>query len=120
MARYLLDTNHPSACLDGTARPHCEERRAGDHLRELTARERSTILDSVENQLTHQADHATRHRKPLQPNSLAPWELRAGDFRVFYDVETQTDNIAEPEVVILAIGVKKGSQVWIGGEEQDL
>jgi hypothetical protein len=46
--------------------------------------------------------------------------LRVGDFRVFYDIETQTDDNVESEVVILAIGVKKGNQVCIGGEEEDL
>jgi len=29
----------------------------------------------------------TRNRKKLRPNPLAPWELRIGKARVFYDVE---------------------------------
>jgi len=56
-----------------------------------------------------------RNRKLLRPNPLAPWELRVGDLRVFYDVETQ-----EKEVRVLAVGQRKGNSVWIDGEEVQL
>jgi len=46
---------------------------------------------------------------------LAPWELRVGDFRVFYDV-----NASEEQVVVLAIGQKTHNTLRIGGEEIDL
>ena len=45
----------------------------------------------------------------------AAWELRCGPdnrFRVFYRIDPDSF-----EVSILAIGVKKGSQLFIGGEE---
>ncbi len=45
------------------------------------------------------------------PNPPAPWELRPGDLRVFYDVGTQ-----EKEVRVLAVGQKRGNSVWIDGE----
>jgi mRNA-degrading endonuclease RelE of RelBE toxin-antitoxin system len=52
----------------------------------------------------------------LQPAPFgATWELRFGprnSFRAFYDV----DNDARI-VLILAIGVKKGNRLFIGGEE---
>lgn len=46
---------------------------------------------------------------------LAPWELRLGDLRVYYDVEE-----AERVVQILAVGVKEGNRVRIGSELIDL
>jgi mRNA-degrading endonuclease RelE of RelBE toxin-antitoxin system len=56
----------------------------------------------------------TRNRKPLRPNPIAPWELRVGELRVFYDVD-------EPGVVtILAIGTKRGNMFFIDGEQIDL
>lgn len=49
------------------------------------------------------------------PNPLAPWELRAGALRVYYDVE-------EParKVLIRAIGIKERERVRIGGKEFEL
>jgi hypothetical protein len=48
------------------------------HFRALTARERATVLDTIERQLLHEPLKETRHRKPLRPNPIAPWELRVG------------------------------------------
>ena len=50
------------------------------------------------------------------PSEIAPWELRAGALRVYYDIEVEP----EPVVVILAIGVKRRGRVLIGGEEYTL
>ena len=50
------------------------------------------ILDAIERQLTHERLVETRNRKILSgftpPFDAVPpiWELRVGDFRVFYDV----------------------------------
>ncbi|MBM3241314.1 type II toxin-antitoxin system RelE/ParE family toxin [Candidatus Poribacteria bacterium] len=82
-------------------------------LRELTARQRSTILDSVERQLVHEPLVETRNRKQLRPNPVAPWELRIGDLRVFYEVASD-----EPDTVrILAVGRKRGYRLYIAGKE---
>jgi mRNA-degrading endonuclease RelE of RelBE toxin-antitoxin system len=85
-------------------------------LRYLTARQQAIVLDTVDEQLTHQPTVETRHRKPMRPNPLAPWELRIGGLRVYYDVE------AEPELVVLirAVGLKERNRVRIGGEVIDL
>ena len=84
-----------------------------DHFRALTARERATVLDAVDRQLHHEPLKETRHRKPLRPNPIAPWELRAGQLRVFYDVV----GIANGMVRILAVGRKRGSVLMIGNKE---
>jgi mRNA-degrading endonuclease RelE of RelBE toxin-antitoxin system len=85
-------------------------------LRGLTARQRSTILDSIERQLVHQPLVETRNKKPLRPNPIAPWELRIGDLRVFYEVGSD-----EPDTVrILAVGRKSGNTLYIADQEVTL
>jgi mRNA-degrading endonuclease RelE of RelBE toxin-antitoxin system len=85
------------------------------HLRSLTARQRSIVFDEVEEQLTYEPTIETRNRKEMRPNPLAPWELRIGDLRVYYDVTE------EPQTVtVVAVGIKTGNRVFIGGEEKPL
>ncbi len=91
-----------------------------EHLRGLSARDRTTLVDAVDDQLRHQPDVPTRRRKRMRPNPVAPWELRVGDYRVFYDLEPGAEEAGEPEVVVLAIGLKTRNRIWIGGEEQEL
>ena len=49
----------------------------------------------------------------MRPNPIAPWELRIGDLRVYYDVEDDPDS----RVIVLAVGVKERNRLRIGGEE---
>jgi mRNA-degrading endonuclease RelE of RelBE toxin-antitoxin system len=51
----------------------------------------------------------------LEGNPLAPWELRVGDFRVFYDIDRDGET-----VVVVVIGQKTHERLRIGGEEIDL
>jgi mRNA-degrading endonuclease RelE of RelBE toxin-antitoxin system len=88
-----------------------------DHLRALTARERSTVIDAIEDQLSHEPLVETRNRKLLRPNPIATWELRVGALRVFYDVAvTATGPATLPVVRILAIGRKERDILRIGGK----
>jgi len=57
----------------------------------------------------------TRNRKPMRPN-LAPWELRLGNLRVYFDVVIDP----EPVVVVLAVGVKERNAVRVGKAVMDL
>ena len=82
------------------------------HLGSLAARARRTVLDAIEGQLTHEAEVPTWHRKLLRENPLADWELRVGEFRVFYDV----DGI-HVAVLVVAVGVKVHNVLRIDGEE---
>jgi len=70
------------------------------------------VLDSVEEQLEHQPTVETRNRKPMRPNPVAPWELRIGDLRVYYDVRDEPERI----VYIRAVGIKERNRVRIGKE----
>ncbi len=78
----------------------------------MTARQRATVLDTVDEQLMFQPTVETRNRKPMRPNPLAPWELRIGDLRVYYDVMEEP----EPMVLIRAVGLKERNRVRIAGE----
>lgn len=87
-----------------------------EHLRLLTARQRSIVFDVVDEQLTHEPAVETRNRKPMRPNPLAPWELRIGELRVYYEI------VEDPEAVvtIVAIVVKERDRILIGGKEIEL
>ncbi len=49
----------------------------------------------------------------MRPNPVAPWELRVGDLRVYYDIAEEPEKL----VAILAVGVKHRNRVLIGGKE---
>ena len=88
---------------------------SADHLQALPAQQKAEILDKVDEQLVHEPTVETRNRKPMRPNPLAPWELRIGNLRVYYDVEEEA-----AVVQILAVGVKEHNRLFIGGEEIEL
>jgi mRNA-degrading endonuclease RelE of RelBE toxin-antitoxin system len=75
-------------------------------LRALTARQRSMILDQIDVQLKGEPHRETRNRKPLvglvPPWDHTPpvWELRLGDFRVFYDVD-------EPSNIVVVWAIRR-------------
>ena len=66
---------------------------AVDHLRGFPTRVRATIMDAIEEQLVHEPMRETRNRKQLRPNTLAPWELRVANWRVFNDVPDEPERI---------------------------
>ena len=86
------------------------------HFKSLTANQRSIIVDSIEKQLIHEPLKETRNRKPLRPNPIAPWELRIGNLRAFYDVTLEHSNIVD----ILAVEYKEGNTLFIAGKEVKL
>ena len=87
------------------------------HLRAIEPKYHPVIQSEIEVQLLHEPDVETRNRKPLKrPVSFgADWELRLGPnnrFRVFYQVNNESRKVR-----VLAIGIKKRSQLFINGEE---
>jgi mRNA-degrading endonuclease RelE of RelBE toxin-antitoxin system len=85
---------------------------AEEHLRWLTTRQQRTVLDTVDRQLPNEPNVETRNRKPMRPNPVAPWELRIGNLRVYYEIQDEPEFI----VTILAVGIKERDEVRIGGE----
>ena len=90
------------------------------HLQTIERKYHSLIRRTIETQSQFEPNVETRNRKPLKrPAELgADWELRFGPdnrLRVFYAVERE--NL---QVSILAIGIKQGNLLFIGGEEVNL
>jgi mRNA-degrading endonuclease RelE of RelBE toxin-antitoxin system len=86
---------------------------AEEHFADLTARQQAIVLNAIKIQLRHEPTTETRNRKPLRPNPLAPWELRVGFLRIFYEVDALELDL----INILAIGIKKGNQLIVSGKE---
>ena len=86
--------------------------RALDHLKAFPKRDQQIILHAIQVNLTIDPDRETRRKKKLEENVLAPWELRVGNFRVFYDID-QENRL----VVIVAIGKKDHNILHIEGKE---
>lgn len=64
-----------------------------DDLKGLRAFDRKRILDAIEIQLSQEPNRETRNRKII-PGLIPPWnyvepvwELRIGEYRVFYDID---------------------------------
>jgi mRNA-degrading endonuclease RelE of RelBE toxin-antitoxin system len=83
------------------------------HLRTLTARDRAAVIAAINRQLLHEPLKETRNRKPLRPNPIAPWELRVGQLRVFFEIVGAKSGT----VRILAVGRKQRNVLMIGGKE---
>ncbi|HEU4342073.1 MAG TPA: type II toxin-antitoxin system RelE/ParE family toxin [Candidatus Binatia bacterium] len=73
-------------------------------LRSIRVYYRNQILDAIEEQLAHEPGTKTRSRKLLENlippwQTVAPiWELRVGEYRVFYDISS-----AESVVYVRAV-----------------
>ena len=84
---------------------------ASDDLAHFNVRDQRIIVAAIREFLTTDADQESRRRIRLNANLIAPWELRVGDHRAFYEIEGDT------EVTILAIGVKHHNQLFIRGKK---
>jgi hypothetical protein len=73
-------------------------------------------VDAIELQLAYEPTVENRNRKRMRRQTLAPWELRVGDLRVYYGVREEPTR----EVEILAIAVKEHNRVRIGRKVVDL
>jgi len=87
------------------------------HLAAIDVKYHSTVRETIEEQLEFDPDVETTNRKPLeQPAAFAAeWEIRFGPnnrFRVLYEIDPE-DRV----VGILAIGVKDGNRLLVGGKE---
>jgi mRNA-degrading endonuclease RelE of RelBE toxin-antitoxin system len=79
-----------------------------------TVREQRILLDAISEFLEIDADVPTRRRKQLRSNPLAPWELRIGNFRLFYEITS------EKVVRVLAVGHKVHNELYIRGRRVEI
>jgi len=73
----------------------CFSESVDQELKKFRVRDQRIILDAIEKQLRRDPEIETRKRKKLEclvpPFEAIPpiWELRVGEFRVFYDVDRE-------------------------------
>lgn len=77
-----------------------------------TASERKNVAKEIRTQLTNQPLIETKNRQKLRDNPIAPWELRSGKYRIFYEVDETSRKVA-----IVAIGHKEHNILMIRGKE---
>lgn len=85
---------------------------AKEDLLYFAASQRKALISEIRTQLSHQPLVATRNRKPLRLNPIAPWELRIGRYRVFYEVDESSRVVS-----VTAVGEKEHNQLFIRGNE---
>jgi mRNA-degrading endonuclease RelE of RelBE toxin-antitoxin system len=68
----------------------------------LRAHEVADLVDTVDDQLTHQPKRPSKRKKIIRPEEQLPfehlepvWQLRAGEFRIFYDLALPEPDEAE-------------------------
>ncbi len=76
------------------------------------AYERKIILTAIKDELSYEPLKETRNRKKLRNSPFAPWELRCGTYRIFYEISNDIITVA-----VISVGVKKHNILYIRGEE---
>ena len=85
-------------------------------LKKLRAYDQRAVVNGVRKHLVEaEPDETTRNKFRLRRTSdFADYELRLGDLRAFYRVESSGD------VIVTIVGVKKGDKLIVEGEEFEL
>lgn len=74
--------------------------------------EQNIILEAIETQLPYEPMVETTNRFHRQPPEIADWELRVGEYRIFYNIEA-----AVQIVQIERIGEKPNNQLYFRGRK---
>ena len=86
---------------------------ADQDLKYLQVYEQRVVIVAIQSYLREDANVEDNRRKRLRPNELAPWELRAGKYRIFYELRAA-------EVQVVAIGHKEHNELLIRGRKVEL
>ncbi|MEA1976988.1 MAG: type II toxin-antitoxin system RelE/ParE family toxin [Chloroflexota bacterium] len=82
-------------------------REAANDFKKLSARERATIIDAIEQHLRYEPGKVSKSRiKRLRDMEHPQYRLRVGEIRVFYDIQEET-------VEVLAIVPKSRAAEWL-------
>ncbi|MCL4834030.1 MAG: hypothetical protein KJZ86_16425 [Caldilineaceae bacterium] len=85
---------------------------AWEDLRYFKRYEQNIIIEAIETQLTHQPTVETTNRFRRQPPEIADWELRTGDYWIFYTVEEIVQIVS-----IERIGEKPNNELFFRGRK---
>ena len=86
---------------------------AEQDLKYLQAYEQRIVIAAVQSYLIEEAGVESNRRKQLRPNELAPWELRSGKYRSFYELGVE-------EIKVVAIGYKEHNELLVRGKKVEL
>lgn len=85
---------------------------ARQDLRYFKRYEQNIIIDAIETQLSYEPTLETANRFPRNPVEIAEWELRVGDFRVFYNVDEHVLIVS-----VERIGEKPNNRLFFRGKK---
>lgn len=78
-----------------------------EQLRDLARHERRTVLDAVDDHLSHEPEKESKSRiKRLRGFRVPAYRLRIGDLRVYYTVEART-------VTVHGVAPKEYQEEWL-------
>ena len=89
---------------------------AREDIRYFKPYEQRIISQGIRTYLTHDAFVESKHRKQLDENPIAPWEVRVGHYRIFY----KPDDEDPDSIVIVSVGHKEHNQLVIRGRKVQL
>jgi len=72
------------------------------------------IANAIDTHLSYDANIETKKKKELRDNPFGDWELKIGNYRVFYEIKEDNN------VNILAIGHKEHNVLFIRNKEVEL
>ncbi len=82
-------------------------REAVNDFKKLSARERATVAEAIEQHLRHEPGKVSKSRiKRLRDLEQPQYRLRVGEIRVFYDIQKET-------VEVLAVVSKSRAAEWL-------
>ena len=84
---------------------------ANQDLSYYRAFERKIMTDEMAVQLVDQPDVETNNRRHLRDNPIARWELKVGKFRIFYEIDADTQ-----VVTVISVGHKEHNVLYIRGK----
>ncbi len=82
-------------------------REAANDFKKLSACERATVIEAIEQHLRHEPGKVSKSRiKRLRDLEHPQYRLRVGEIRVFYDIQKET-------VEVLAVVSKSRAAEWL-------
>ena len=85
---------------------------AREDLRHFKKYEQNIIIEAIETQLLYQPTIETTNRFRRHPPEIADWELRVGDYRVFYNVEESVQIVR-----VERVGEKPNNELYFRGRK---